>query len=264
MDVKNNVGFLSEGGEGSQGIKTDERHAMLRKRLVDLFQHRPMGDEQLLTNFGLFMRSSVLASMLFRIEVYKKIIPIPGNIFVFGLWWGQDAILFENIRAIYEPYNLNRKIIGLDTFNGYPEEDIGSKDKHSDIISPGVYAVPEGYEQYLSKLAEYHVSENSSYHTNKIEFLKGDVLETLPAYFSAHPETITSLAYFDMALYEPTKVCLELILKSCIKGSVIVFDELNREEYPGETAALKELVDLKHARIEKSNILPDRTFLIIE
>ena len=71
-----------------------------------------------------------------------------------------------------------------------------------------------------------------------------------------------ALAYFDMALYEPTKVCLEYVLKTCVKGSVIVFDELNREEYPGETIALKELVDLNKVRIKKSTILPDRTFLI--
>lgn len=256
--------FVSRGGEGSQGIKADNRHAALRKELLDLFSDRPMADEQLLTNWGLYARSSVLASLLFRVEAYQKIVNIPGNIFVFGLWRGQDAILFENIRAILEPYNLNRKIIGFDTFGGYPGEDIGEHDTPSEVISEGVYAVPMGYENYLSRLAQYHTSENSSYHLNKMEFIKGDVLDTVPKYFEEHPENITSLAYFDMALYQPTKVCLEYILNTCIKGSVIVFDELNRQEYPGETLALKELVELKHLHIEKSKILPDRTFLIVE
>lgn len=263
-DVKGNEArFESKGGEGSQGIKADERHVILRERLADLFQRRPMIDEQILTNFGLYMRSSVLASILFREEVYKKIVDIPGDIMVFGLWWGQDAILFENLRAIYEPYNLNRRIVGFDTFGGYPGEDIGEHDKPSEVISDGVYAVPAGYEIYLAELAEYHVRENSGYHANKVEFIKGDVLTTVPDYFEKNSERITALAYFDMALYEPTKVCLQHVLKTCVKGSVIVFDELNREEYPGETLALKELVDLNKVRIEKSTILPDRTFLIV-
>lgn len=263
MSGKKNL-FESRGGAGSQGIKTDDKHAILRKQLTGLYQTHPMVDEQLLTNFGLYMRSSVLASMLFRVEAYQKIIKIPGDILVFGLWWGQDAILFENIRAVFEPYNMNRRIVGFDTFGGYPEEDIGEKDKPSEVISAGVYAVPDGYENYLRELAEYHTRENSAWHPNKMEFIKGDVLKTVPDYYEKHPERITALAYFDMALYEPTKVCLEQVLDTCIKGSVIVFDELNREEYPGETLALKELVDLKHTRIEKSKILPDRTFMIIE
>lgn len=53
-------------------------------------------------------------------------------------------------------------------------------------------------------------------------------------------------------------------MKTCVKGSIIVFDELNRCGFPGETQALKELIELRHARIEKSSVLPDRTFLIIE
>lgn len=75
--------FVSRGGEGSQGIKADNRHAALRKELLDLFSDRPMADEQLLTNWGLYARSSVLASLLFRVEAYQKIVNIPGNIFCF-------------------------------------------------------------------------------------------------------------------------------------------------------------------------------------
>ncbi len=250
--------------KGGQGIKADDRHLLLRNELLQLFKDRPMTDEELLTNWGLYARSSVLATMLFRVEVYQKILSIPGNIFIFGLWWGQDAVLFENIRAILEPYNLNRKIIGFDTFTGYPREDIGKNDKESEVISEGVYGVTENYEDYLKKLSTYHLNENTLYKPNAMEFVKGDVMDTIPRYFEAHPENITALAYFDMALYEPTKVCLEYILKTCVKGSVIVFDELNRQEYPGETLALKQLIDLNHAHIEKSSVLPDRTFLIIE
>lgn len=33
------------GGEGSQGIKIDERHVILREKLADLFRRRPMVDE---------------------------------------------------------------------------------------------------------------------------------------------------------------------------------------------------------------------------
>lgn len=262
-ECKNEL-FESWGGKGSQGIEADSRHMELRNKLLRLFQDRPMVDSQLLTNLGLYARSSVLATIFFRQEVYKRILDIPGDIFVFGLWWGQDIILFENLRAVYEPYNFNRKIVGFDTFIGYPEDDIGENDVSSNIIRAGSYAVPNGYEIYLEQLAKYHINENSSYHPNKITLIKGDVIKTVPEYYQNHPESVTALAYFDMALYGPTKVCMEQVLKTCVKGSVIVLDEFNREEYPGETIALKELVDLSRVKIEKSNVLPDRAFMIVE
>lgn len=223
-----------------------------------------MIEEQLLTNLGLYIRSSVLATILFREELYKRILGIPRDILFFGLWWGQDAIIFENLRAIYEPYNANRRIVGFDTFGGYPGEDIGDKDVRSDVISEGVYSVPKGYENYLEKLAQYHTNENSQYHPNRIALIKGDVLKTVPQYYENHPERVTALAYFDMALYEPTKLSLKQVLKTCIRGSIIVFDEFNREEYPGETLALKELVEINHCKIVKSKVLPDRAYMIVE
>lgn len=243
--------------------KTDIRKKEARKKLLELFENRPMPDDHLLVNMGLYTRSSALAKILFLDEMYNKILKVPGKIMVFGLWWGQDAIVFENLRAIHEPYNHARKIVGFDTFEGYPENNIGEMDRRSNVISGGGYSVANGYLEYLSELASYHEEENVMYNIKKMEFVKGDVLETAPRYFQKHPETVVSLAYFDMALYEPTKVCLELVLKSCVKGSIIVFDELNDSDYPGESIALKELVDINHIRMERSEILPDRTYWII-
>lgn len=50
----------------------------------------------------------------------------------------------------------------------------------------------------------------------------------------------------------------------CKGGGVIVFDELNDADYPGESIALKELADINKIRVEQSDILPDRTYWIIE
>lgn len=78
-----------------------------------------MRDEHLMVSLGLFMRSSALTKILFVHELYSLIKDIPGVIMEFGCWWGQNLILFENLRAIYEPFNQARRIIGFDTFQGY-------------------------------------------------------------------------------------------------------------------------------------------------
>jgi hypothetical protein len=107
----------------------------LREALYKLFAERPMPDDQLLVNLGLYMRSSALTKILFINELYEIILDIPGVIMEFGIWWGQNLILFENLRAIYEPFNRSRRIIGFDTFRGYPE--ISEKDVPSDTIKRG-------------------------------------------------------------------------------------------------------------------------------
>ena len=233
-----------------------------RKNLYQMFNERPMPDDQLMVNLPLYMRSGSLAKLLFADELYKLILPIPGVIMEFGIWWGANLALFTNLRAVYEPYNYSRKVIGFDTFGGY--ESISEKDIETETIKSGGYTVSENYQQYLDKILNYHESENVMAHINKHELVAGDATKTVSEYLENHPETIISLAFFDMALYEPTKACLEAIEPHLVKGSVIAMDEINSPDYPGETIALKEVFGLTKYRIVKSNYLPDRAYIIID
>lgn len=233
-----------------------------RNTLYELFRNRPMPDDQLLVNLGLYMRSSALATVLYHDELYRRILKIPGVIMEFGIWWGQNVVILGNLRAVHEPYNYSRRVIGFDTFKGYGE--ISEKDVKSETIKPGGYTVSEEYKKYLERLVEYHENENVMAHINKHALIEGDATVTLRKYLEDNPETIIALAYFDMALYEPTKACLQAIEPHLIKGSVVALDEINSPEYPGETIALKEAWGLKKYRILKSRYLPDRAYVVID
>ena len=113
-------------------------------------------------------------------------------------------------------------------------------------------------------MLQYHENENVMSHLKKHELVAGDATKTISKYLADHPETIISLAFFDMALYEPTKACLEAIEPHLVKGSIIAMDEINSPDYPGETVALKEAWGLKKYQILKSNYLPDRAYIVIE
>ena len=71
-----------------------------------------------------------------------------------------------------------------------------------------------------------------------------------------------SLAYFDMQLYEPTKECLKAIKPYLIKGAIIALDEINNDDFPGETIAFREVFGLDNFEIYKSVYLPDRSYMI--
>ncbi len=239
--------------------RASEKQKASRQQLYKLWAERPMPDDQLLANLGMYMRSSVLAKLFFLQEIYLQILEIPGYVMTFGTWWGQDVIAFESLRAIYEPYNYTRRVIGFDTFSGYtiPSE----KDKASSVITEGNYDTPENYEKYLSALMDYHESENAMSHIKKHEIIKGDAATTTAEFLTKNPETLVALAYFDMALYEPTKAALAAIKPRLIKGSILAFDELNAGEYPGETLAVLETLDLKNYSVKRSKILPDRSYV---
>ena len=233
-----------------------------RENLRRLFSERPFTDELLLTNFGIFARASALAKIFFLHESYNYVLNLPGDIYIYGVWLGQDVVVFESLRAMLEPYNASRKIIAFDTFEGY--ESISSADKTSNVVNDNGYKVPGGYENYLAEVLAYHRSENSMGHVVSHQLVKGDVTKTSAAYINDHPESMVALAYFDMALYKPTLAALESISGRLMPGSVLVFDELNDPRYPGETVAFREWVKGFNYEILRSKILPDRTFVIIK
>ncbi len=233
-----------------------------RKHLIRLFRNTPVPDDHLMVHLGLYQRSSTVAKLLYLNELYEHIIPIPGVIMEFGSWYGQTLIQFINLRAVYEPYNYTRKVIGFDTFAGY--RGLSVKDGTHELVKKGQYGVPNKYIDHLSALLDYHEQENSMSHIQKYELVQGDASVTIKKYLKRHPETIIALAYFDMQLYRPTKVCLKAILPHLVRGSVVAMDEINAAEFPGETVALREILDLTKYPIYRSKFLPDRSYIIVK
>ena len=49
------------------------------------------------------------------------------------------------------------------------------------------------------------------------------------------------MAILDMDVYDPTKKVLQKIKNRLFKGSVLVFDQLNHPDFPGETKAVLDI-----------------------
>lgn len=238
------------------------QEASARDKFYELFARCPIPPNEVLANLGVFMRRQSLARVLFMHELYQMILPVNGIVVEFGVRWGQSLALFSSFRGMYEPYNHSRKIVGFDTFSGFPS--VHEADGTDPIASVGAFNVSEGYEKYLDAVLAYHETESPLGHIKKYELVKGDATKTLEKYLEDHPETIIALAYFDFDIYEPTKKCLELI-KGCVtKGTVIGFDELNCPTFPGETVAVKEVLGLSNYALRRSPLDPFPSYLVVE
>lgn len=230
------------------------------ERLLEMSKRSPVPDGEVLGNLGLFQVRGSLARMLFMHQLYLKALNTHGVIMEFGVRWGQNMALLTTFRNIYEPYNLSRKIVGFDTFEGFPS--VSAEDGSAHAAHVGNLSVTPDYETYLGELLSAHEQLGPRGHIKKHELVKGDVLQTLPAYLASHPETVIALAYFDLDLYEPTKKCLELIRPYLAKNSVVGFDELVLEEFPGETQALREAWGISNFEIIRDPISPQQSYLI--
>jgi hypothetical protein len=190
------------------------------------------------------------------------ILPVHGIVMEFGCRWGQNLAMWINFRGMYEPFNHNRKIVGFDTFAGFPS--VHEKDGTAAVARAGAYGVTQDYERYLEEVLAYHESECPIPNMKKYELVKGDAVEQVVAYLTRNPETIVALAYFDFDLYEPTRKCLETIRSHLTKGSVLGFDELNYHTWPGETLALKEVLGLDRYAIRRTPYNPEPSYIVIE
>jgi hypothetical protein len=255
---------MSDNSQEDIHIKSNssQREMQTRENFYSLFAKSPIPKNEQLANLGLFLNRQALSRILFMNDLYQKIIPIHGIVIEFGVRWGQNLALFSSFRGMYEPYNYNRRIVGFDTFSGFPA--ISEKDGKDAIASVGAYSVNPNYEAYLDSVLAYHETESPLSHLKKYELIKGDATITLQKYLKEHPETIIALAYFDFDIYEPTKKCLELIRNHLTNGSVIGFDELNWPSFPGETLALKEVLGLDRYSIRRSPLNPSPSYIVIE
>lgn len=243
-------------------VLSSDAEANHQDELARLFREAPIPESERLANLGLFMTSKNLARILFFYEIYQKIVNLHGVAMEFGVRWGQTLSVLSSLRGIFEPFNRHRKIVGFDTFCGF--KGVDPRDGEKGGCGEGSFSVPEGYVNTLERILHIQEQLNPMEHIRRFELVEGDAAETIPDYFRRHPETIVSLAIFDFDIYRPTRVALECIQPHLCKGSVLVFDELCDDYFPGETLALKETLGIPSQRIRRHPMASRLSYIVME
>jgi hypothetical protein len=73
-----------------------------------------------------------------------------------------------------------------------------------------------------------------------------------------------AMLILDTDLYTPTKVSLESVIRIMPKGGIIVFDEYNYQNFPGETQAIKEVLSMNGLRVKKLPYESCTAYAVIE
>ena len=219
-----------------------------------------------LENFPKYVTRESITRLLSLNDLFLKQLHVCGSIIELGVFRGAGLMTWAHLSSIYEPTNYTRKIIGFDTFNGFPEvaaEDIAAGPANS-TIRPGGLAVEADMKEDIERAVELWGLTRYLNHIPKVDLVAGDIMEMLPRYLEENPHLVVSLLHLDVDLYEPTKLALQLLAPRIPKGGLIFFDELNMKIFPGETIAVAEAAGLNNLRIQRLSYSPAVSFAVIE
>jgi hypothetical protein len=237
-----------------------------RDALEVYFTQSPGSATEKLENFAKYVPRQNLARFLARYEIFKLIKDVQGSIVECGVLFGGGLMSFAKLSTILEPYNFQRRIIGFDSFTGFPDIDKadlkGRPERKSEHLKQHGFAAHDAYEDLLRAVEIYDMTRFLN-HFPKVEVVKGDFSVTVKKFLSDYPHLIVSCLYLDFDIYKPTKIALETLYPRMPKGAVLVFDELNEEAFPGETAAVMEVLDLKALRVRRFDFEPRISYAII-
>jgi hypothetical protein len=219
-----------------------------------------------LRNFAKFVPRQNLSLFLAKNEIFKQLLDVHGHIVECGVFMGGGLLTWAQLSAVYEPYNHVRRIIGFDTFAGFPsfaEKDKPEPGSEIDFAKVGGLAVA-GIEADIKRATELYDLNRPIGHVPRIELVKGDASKTIPAYVEENRHLVVALLYLDFDLYDPTVAALKALLPRMPKGAVVAFDELNQKQWPGETLAVLDTVGIRNLRIRRFPFTPQISYAVLE
>lgn len=230
----------------SQSTADLDQFASLEK----LFTDDPGDLIEKLEAFPKYTSRQAMSKFLTKYELFQKILRVNGSIVECGVLHGAGTLAWAKLSSIFEPVNHTRKIVGFDTFEGFPS--VHEKDTATGTFNQLRAGGLTGstYERVAEAVRVYDLNRPIG-HIPKVQLVKGDLSLTAPLYLNENPHLVVALLYLDLDIFEPTKVAIETFLPRMPRGSIIAFDELNAKIFPGETLAVLETLGLRNLRIER-------------
>lgn len=218
--------------------------------------------EMKIANFTKYIRRQNLARLLVQSELFRRQINVKGSIVECGVHHGGGVMAWAKLSATLEPYNYHRKIVGFDTFEGFPSVSAEDTKRHPNVTK-GMFS--EGYDikSELEGCIQEFDSNRFLGEIKKVELIKGNAINTIPKFIADNPHFLVSLLYLDFDIMEPTKIAIQNFLPRMPKGSILAFDELNNPDWPGETLAFLETMNISNHELNCFEFEPNISYIVL-
>ena len=184
-----------------------EAELRIGKEIESIFAASQDSIEIRLENFPKYVRRSNITRFLALYEIFKQVLGLKGSVVECGVNRGFRLMTWAKLSAVLEPNNLTRRIYGFDTFAGFPSvHELDRAPGGESPIAGGLAS--DSYDELVRLLALYD-DDRFLGHVPKVELIKGDATESIPAFLESHPHLVVSLLFMDFDLFEPTRAALE-------------------------------------------------------
>lgn len=190
--------------------------------------------------FYLTCETSRIGKFLNHLDIYKKILDLPGDIVEFGIYKGTSLVRLLSFRNLLEN-DFSRKIYAFDVFGKFPNDLKLETDR--DFVKR--FEEAGGFGISKEKL-EFHLQKKNF---ENFELIEGNILDTVPQFTMQNPAQKIALLHIDVDVYEPTKVILEQFWNKLVPGGILMLDDYGTVE--GETKAVDEFFKDKNITIHK-------------
>ena len=183
-----------------------------------------------------------------RLDLFRMIADLPGDIVDAGAFKGVSTIQFAQMLAAYQP-NTRSRVVCFDTFapqvqNLRPDEVAAGSQLMANYRA-------DSYDHLLRVLDRLGLRQ-------RVDVVRGDIAETLPAYLEERRGFRISLLHCDLDAYEPTLATLRAAWPRVVPSGLVVFDESAVAPW-GESDAVDEFFREAAPQVQLKTIGTGRT-----
>lgn len=206
--------------------------------LKNVVQDSNISFSEMQINYPAFIRRREMTRLLADYDLFRMIIDLPGSIAEFGVYLGAGTFTWAKLLETFVPGDRSRKVYGFESGGGYEEfapEDGNPLPWIEKAV--GKKIVPDGYLERMVKLTNL---DNMIPGSERCRVIKGNILETVPAFARNNQGTRFSLLYFDVGLYKPTLTGLRELYPLLMPGGLVAFNGYGSPPWQGETIAFEQ------------------------
>ena len=98
----------------------------------------------------------------------------------------------------------------------------------------------------------------------RINLVKGDCIETVPAFLEENPHVVCALLVLHISLYEPEFTALKEIWPRMPKGAVVLLASLGHYDSPSPTHVVEEVIGISNASIRRFPFATKHSYIVKE
>lgn len=231
-----------------------EKDIQLNELLETLADQRSF--DEVSQAFPAYTRRILLTRFLAYYELFKLVKDMPGWIAECGVYRGFSFFALGKFLEIFCMGDKTRKLLGFENFEGFTPLTAEDGEKDLSVTRHEGGTNPANFRADFYKLLGIANAACFAPWTDRMILVEGDARLTIPQYCKDNPGLRLSMLHIDIDIYEPVSVALTHLYPLLLPGGVVVLDEYAHKDWPGESAALKDVFQANGWKTPKLRSLP--------